>query len=709
MSAASNARSLTKKRTKPVGANRRLPYEACCCRAALIAGCLCFFYAAIMLCLWVWPLALIALFYAVRLRLGLWKGTGTAYGTARVSGLLDLYRGGLLGHHQGLILARAGHSPPPSLRQALQELFTASQADAEIVCRLFFAALTGRKRPAEDFIRLKKFCHLATFAGPGAGKSVSIIANLLSYSGACVCLDLKGELCRKTAAHRQKVFGHQIVRIDPGDIVRRHPGWHNAPPPDSLNVLDLCPRSSPDLLDWADELGNALVVRDPNEKERHWADSAELTLATLIAFVLIRAEPHERNLQLVRELQVDPLAYRGALNLMLEARDPIFGMLRRRANQMGYYGGDEFGSVMTTTGRFMSWLDSERMAAALGSTTFDPARLLAGKMTIYLCLGEDQLDTKIGFIRLLLASLLRCVTRGGIQENNQVLFMLDEAGNIGHMRCLERATTLLRGYGVRLWYFFQSIGQLRETFRDKAEVFLDAIDTQQFFGLNGMPSAELVSGRLGDATIGITTYQESWSRSRSQSQGASPGESVSWSTSGSTNHSEIGRKLLQPSEVLQLAPDQTVIFSKGVPPIVGTMVRYYNAPEFQNGCPGLPPRRTWAMTARAVAFLLVGLLAAAWATVVPREFQAPQRPGTWPVRMNPQPVPQFPNFGNNAPGPLRPRPPLFKVPPGKAPLQRQGVAPVELPVRIPQQLRLSDHLANQPLPGQPGLLQCRGG
>jgi type IV secretion system protein VirD4 len=683
MSAAGSARSPTKKkRTNPVEANRRQLYEACYCRAALIAACLCFLYAAFMLCLWLWPLALISVIYAVKFRFGLWKGTGTAYGTARVAGQDDLYRSGLLGH-QGLILARAGHSQPPSLKQALRILFTAPQADADIVCRLFLAALTGRKRHAQDFIRLKQFCHLATFAPPGAGKGIGVvIPNLLSYPGACVVVDLKGELYRLTAGHRQRVFGHQIVRIDPSDIVRRHPGWRNAPPSDSCNVLDLCPGSSPDVLEWADELANALVVRDPNE-EPHWSASAELTLATLIACVLIYAQPHERNLQMVREFQVDPVAYQNALKLMRTTNPALFGMLRRRASQMGYYVDREFGSVMTNAGRQTAWLDSERMAAVLSSTTFDPGRLLTGKMTIYLCLPEDQLDTKIGFIRLLLVSLLRCVTRGGIQERNQVLFLLDEAGNIGHMRCLERATTLLRGYGVRLWYFFQSIGQLRETFREKSDVFLDAIDTQQFFGLNGMPTAELVSARMGDASIGITTYQEGWSRSHNQSQGASHGESVSWSTSGNTNHSEIARKLLQPSEVLQLAPDQTVIFSKGVRPIVGTLARYYDAPEFQNGCPGLPLRRTRSMTVAAVALLLAGLLAAVLVTLLPTALQAPQRPGTWPSGKPHQSAPRYPGFGNDPPAPLWPRPPLFKVPPSNTPLKRQGVAPHKLPVRVP--------------------------
>jgi type IV secretion system protein VirD4 len=602
-----------------------------CCRAALVAGCLSFLYAAIVLCLWLWPLAAVAFAYAAWKQSRIWRGSGFAYGTARLAGVDDLHRCRLIGHNEGLILARAGSAAPPHRGQAIQNLFAAPTEDSEAACRLFLTAFfTARNRSHDDFIRLKHFCHLATFAPPGAGKGVSgVIVNLLAYPGACIVVDPKGENYRLTAGHRQRVFGHQIVRIDPFDIARRHPGWRNAPPPDALNPLDLCSPSSPDLLDWADDMANSLVTRN-NELDSHWNDSAELTLATLIAFVLLKAAPHERNLQMVRDLLVDPVAYLGALKLIRQTNHPLAHMLRRRANQMGYYAEREFGSVMTTTGRHTAWLDSDRIAYALGSTSFDPGRLQKdGKMTIYLCLPEDQLDSKAGFLRLMLASLLRCVTRNGPQEDKKVLFILDEAGNIGHMRCLERATTLLRGYGVRLWYFFQSIGQLRETFREKSEVFMDAIDTTQFFGLNGLPTAELVSGRLGDASIAISSRQDGNSGSRSHSYSGSQNDSASWSTSSSTTYSEIARKLLQPSEILQLPPDQTIIFTKGAPPIKGTLVRYYDAPEFRNGRPGLRPRRLWGMLIAATAFLIAGLVVAAHADQWSSEWRSSQQ-GTWP-------------------------------------------------------------------------------
>lgn len=658
-------------------ASRHSLTAAVCCRAALMAACLCFLYAAVVLCLWFWPLAVLGLvaacWYGRR-----WRGTGYAYGTARLADLDDLHAADLLGD-EGLILARAGHALPPSRLRAARKLFTAPLSRSDVACRLFLAAFGHRRWGGDSLIRLRRFHHLATFAPPGAGKGVGVvIPNLLTYPGSCVVIDPKGENYRLTAAHRRRAFGHQVVRIDPFDVVRRHPGGRGAPPPDSFNPFDLIPRSSPDFIDRAAELANALVIRNPEEREPHWSDSAEMYLTAFIAFVLAQAPPRERNLQTVRELLANPEAVEGAINLMRQSGAGN-RMLRRRAGQLTYFIERERGSVLTSVGRHTSFLDSESIAATTERSSFDPGRLLSGRMTVYVCLPEDQLQTQAGFLRLVLASLLRCVTRGGPQERNLVLFLLDEAGHIGHMRCLEDAITLLRGYGVRLWFIFQSLGQLEETFRAKAKAFLDAIDTQQFFGLNGLPSAELVSNRIGDATIEISSYQQSQGRSSGHSTGGGYSENASSSTTGSTTYSEIGRRLLQPAEVLRLPPDQAIIFTRGAPPIVGTLVRYYDAPEFGPGRPGGSSRSTLAMAAAAGALLLLGLMLAAFATVWPSEVRGPAaaRPIPW------QAAPGVRGFPAGPRAPSSPRPPLLEVPPGHAPLQGQGGVPGKPPPRVP--------------------------
>src|SRR5437773_1867600 len=63
--------------------------------------------------------------------------------------------------------------------------------------------------------------------------------------------------------------------------------------------------------------------------------------------------------------------------------------------------------------------------------------------------------------RMWIGSLLRAVVRGGLQEQNKVHFVLDEAASLGHMEALDDAVDKYRGYGVRLQFYYQSLGQLK--------------------------------------------------------------------------------------------------------------------------------------------------------------------------------------------------------------------------------------------------------
>ena len=65
--------------------------------------------------------------------------------------------------------------------------------------------------------------------------------------------------------------------------------------------------------------------------------------------------------------------------------------------------------------------------------------------------------------------------------------------------------TLLRGAGIRMWLFFQSIEQLKKCFGDNSGTVLDNLSTQQYFSINSYETAEAMSKRIGDSTVVIRT------------------------------------------------------------------------------------------------------------------------------------------------------------------------------------------------------------
>ena len=109
---------------------------------------------------------------------------------------------------------------------------------------------------------------------------------------------------------------------------------------------------------------------------------------------------------------------------------------------------------------------------------------------------------------------------------------------------------------------------------------LDNIGTQQYFGINSFETAEEISKRIGDATVGIRSDNRTRGDSVPTGMSTSP-QNGNRSTSRSITHSEIARRLLKPEEILTLPADAILLFHKNMPVTLARMVRFYDAPEFR--------------------------------------------------------------------------------------------------------------------------------
>jgi len=529
-----------------------------------------------------------------------WRGAGWAHGTARLATAGDLFEAGML-DGEGLILGRAGYAAPVTRSRALRALFFASRGQSEAACRLFLATFLGRRWAAPPLIRLPRFVHIVTFAATGRGKGVSVLVpNLLSYRGSCVVTDPKGELFKLTAGHREHRFGHRIVCLDPFGVCG---DWS-----DTFNPFDLIDPESPTLIDQCRDLANQLVVRAGTEQEPHWNDSAELILTAFIAYVCA-CEPsrEERNLQLVRDLVSGREKFARAVAAMQQS-DACGGLIKRLGNLLTWYVDRELGSVLSTVQRHTAFLDSPKVVASTRRSSFDPLSIRRQPTTVYLVLPSDQLETLAPLQRMWIGGLLRAATREGADERNPVLFLLDEAGTLGRIKALENAVSLVRGYGVRFWFIFQSMGQLTKCFGDAAADFLNNFDTQQYFGVNTVQTAEEISKRIGDATVLVESLNKTTSRSRPSGHGGNGHESGQVSTSTSLTTSEVARRLVKAEEVIRLPEDLAIVFHRNLPPIPCRLVRYYADPEFQGRCAGASPGLGLRGALAGLAVLALGIM-----------------------------------------------------------------------------------------------------
>lgn len=532
-------------------------------RFLLIASVLIAFYAAILLANWKpWMVIFWAVVWVVVVAKRQYTRL-TTLGSARWADADDLRRAGMLDATSGLILGRITDSRR-RFWPALKALFDPRVA-SDVACEKFLQLF--RKKPAEHLVRLPNAVHTAVFAPTGVGKGVSCIVPFLkSCSESCVVLDPKGENAKLTGDYRREVFGHRVVILDPFREVTQNP--------DRFNPLDCIKKSSSLAIDDCRDAAAELVVTTGEEKDPHWPQSAEAWIAGMLAVTAYYGEPGDRSLQTVRTLLSNPAKLDAVLKLMCSSDEPWGGMLARMGHELTHYKGDEFASVRTTMNRFMRFLDTLAVAENTKSSTFDPSDLCKGKMTIYLVLPPDRIPSQTSLLRLWIGSLLRAVVRNGLQEKNKVHFVLDEAASLGgKMQCLESAVDKYRGYGVRLQFYLQSLGQLQKFGKEGQDQTLLSNTTQVFFGVSDPSTARYVVSRLDKETVwvagggGNTGWSQQFDARGGVSNTSSGGES--W------DRKQNARELLTAGEVMTLPQDVAITFTPGVPPLCTKLIKYY--------------------------------------------------------------------------------------------------------------------------------------
>jgi type IV secretion system protein VirD4 len=385
------------------------------------------------------------------------------------------------------------------------------------------------------------------------------------------------------------------VILDPFQVVTKTP--------DTFNPLDFIAETSPHAIDHCNDLAKALVVRNGEEREPHWNDSAEAWIAAVLSTIVkYGGRENARSLQTVRDVLSHPQRLELAVKLMCES-DGWGGMLARMGAQLLHFVEKEKSSTLTTVGRHLRFLDTLAVAESTKASSFDPAMLRSGRMTIYLVLPPEHMRGQSALLRMWISSLLKAVVSGGLQERNKVHYILDEAASLGHMEAVDDAVDKYRGYGIRLQFYYQSLGQLKQCFPDGQEQTLLSNTSQVFFGVNDNATADYVSARIGETTVVVDSGGTSSGSSAQWSHSAQPSSGGSTSHNRNSNWNQQARKLLKPEEIMALPGRTAITFTPGALPICTTLLRYY---EERRGF----GRRTGVIkrTGEAVATLITSAL-----------------------------------------------------------------------------------------------------
>ena len=454
-------------------------------------------------------------------------------------------------------------------------------------------------------IRLPDYCHVLCSGGTGSGKGVSIILpNLLTYFlGSIVCFDTKGDLFEITAK-RRAAKGERIIRLAPFNGGK-----------DACNPLDTIPCDDL-LVDSARALADALVVRQGTESDPHWNDKSVQVICAVLVLVLLMFKNEDRSLNSVQEIVSDTEMLRAAATKLQE----LGGIPSRLGNQLKTLFDKDSSSltregagVISTVTRHLSFLDSELVARAVATSTFDLASVRSPGTTVFLQISQEQLEAQRGLLRCWVSTFVRVLGAVGNEKDGEVLFLLDEASALGSLSAVEEALVRGRSAGVRLLLAYQSDTQVRTAFKDKPTLLYDNCSTQIFLGAAGnYESAEWLSKSLGEWTQVVESYGENESDSY-QSGGSQ--QSGQTSRGSSRNYSVSGRALLRPEEILTLNNDCVVVLQRGMDPILAQRVKWYQDRDFN------PAVRRWRKKLSKrhksnllMLAMLVGMILWAWLT-----------------------------------------------------------------------------------------------
>lgn len=349
-------------------------------------------------------------------------------------------------------------------------------------------------RKAEQY---RKDGHLITLAPTGAGKGVRvIIPNLLHYTGPVIVIDPKGENFAVTARYRSEVLGQRIFLLDPFEVVPQFVLESLRVQRASLNPLDFMVARGelgPQLTMMASIFSTKSGVGD------FWDQSAQLLLAGTLGAAVGSAQTEKKPVsfqKFIDYLTSDDVTYNLAVTIDTIG-SKIDKVSYKALSNFLQRAEKERSGVLSTALSYLTPFTSESVNKHLDTSTILP-RMIVGDddYTIYIVIPPSKLTSHALLTRLWVSTLLNAIMERGEKPLKRTLFLLDECAQLGKLDALSKAVTLLRGYGLQVWMFFQDMSQLQSNYQNEATTILNNCGVLQAFGVPrqsaGAPIADTV-------------------------------------------------------------------------------------------------------------------------------------------------------------------------------------------------------------------------
>lgn len=446
---------------------------------------------------------------------------------------------------------------------ATREEMEAAGLFAEKGIRLGYYRSPKDRKSWGQVIRYNGDGGLILVAPPRSGKARDVLVGaLLEYDQSVIVVDPKGQLAAITKARREQM-GQRVIVLNPFNVWPEILGAtaHYNP----MALLD------PSNRDWGADcrrIAEGLIAKSGNEKDSHWADGARTLVSGVIGQLVAHAPKELHNLAQMREIITAPensllldVAQAATKSPHAFIRQSLASYSKADAKNQS-----ELESFKQNAREQTYFLSIETLADNLLKHDFCFADLKKEPVTVYIILPDEHLKMCGKWFRLIVASALQELWRGG-RGKCRVLAILDEFAQIGHLDLLEDAAAAAAGHGIQIWPVLQNIPQLKKDYGEVWETFMSGSEIRQFFAPRDQTTSKYVSESTGQRTV--TTAGQSV-------QNTKPLEAHQSSDSAG----QAGQPLIRPHEISGFGPNESLIFGPRNIVIDGLRQPYFHTPEF---------------------------------------------------------------------------------------------------------------------------------
>jgi type IV secretion system protein VirD4 len=343
-----------------------------------------------------------------------------------------------------------------------------------------FGFAQTQRMPRRKLIRCKGEGHCITIAGTGTGKGVgALIPNALMHDGQLIVLDVSGEIT-SVCARRRREIGDQVVVIDPFNTTSAST--------DSMNPMDMMLLSGTGPEEAAETLASLLGIGHESTRDTYWTTTSRALLAGLLADAGGSEFEHERTLNHVVEVAgAGELDYDLAVRLDKGAVHNEFASMRYR-EYLSIPEGSSAGTrscVLSTMRQMLHPFQSGAVRKCLHPSSFRVADLLAGEapLSIFIVLPFNRLTAYKGLMRMWVSAIMSVLSSRTRIPQRRTLLLIDETAQMGTLEQLPSMYAYLRGVGVNIWTFWQSLEQLSACYTTTWRSMVENSAAIQTFGL----------------------------------------------------------------------------------------------------------------------------------------------------------------------------------------------------------------------------------